>query len=148
MQSRETVVLEAAADLYNAVPKYLDNSVSKHEMRRYILDFIDSIDDIEFARSGTALYDIIDGAAPGTRKKAILNIEHDFHLTEREGHILRFLANERNPAYIAHVLDIAPSTAKAHKYSIFKKLGIHSSKELFEMLRTYSAGDTVTKEDA
>lgn len=138
MQSSETAVLEAAADLYNAVPRYLDGSLSKYNMRKYILDFIDSIDDIEFARSGTALYDVIGGESPNTRKVAILNIERDFNLTDREGHILKYLANERNPSYIAHTLNISPSTAKAHKYSIFKKLGIHSSKELFDMLKTYS----------
>ncbi len=79
------------------------------------------------------MYDIIGGNAPGRRKKAILAIEQEFGLTERESHILRYLANERNPTYIANALGISPSTAKAHKYSIFKKLGVHTSEELTAM---------------
>ena len=75
----------------------------------------------------------------GRRKKAILAIEQEFGLTERESHILRYLANERNPTYIANALGISPSTAKAHKYSIFKKLGVHTSEELRAMLEHHEA---------
>ncbi len=130
MKESESKVLEAAALLYNAIPGYLAATETKQQMGRLLVDLIDALDDIEYTRSGTPLYDIIGGNAPGRRKKAILAIEQEFGLTEREGHILRYLANERNPTYIANALGISPSTAKAHKYSIFKKLGVHTSEEL------------------
>lgn len=141
MKESESKVLEAAALLYNAIPRYLDNIESKQQMGHYLIDLIDALDDIEYSRSGTPLYDIIGGSAPGHRKKAILNLERQYGLTERESHILRYLANERNPTYIANALGISPSTAKAHKYSIFKKLGVHTSDELRAML-AQSEADT------
>ena len=56
-------------------------------------------------------------------------------------HLPRFLANERNPTYIANALGIAQATAKAHKYSIFKKLGVHTSEELRYLLEHYESDD-------
>ena len=139
MKESESKVLEAAALLYNAIPGYLAATETKQQMGRLLVDLIDALDDIEYTRSGTPLYDIIGGNAPGRRKKAILAIEQEFGLTERESHILRYLANERNPTYIANALSISPSTAKAHKYSIFKKLGVHTSEELRAMLEHHEA---------
>lgn len=134
MDENETKVLEAAALLYNAIPGYLAKTQSKQQLGHLLVDLIDALDTIEFTRSGAPLFDIIGGNIPGRRKKAILALEREYGLTEREGHILRYLANERNPTYIANALGISPSTAKAHKYSIFKKLGIHSSSELRKLL--------------
>ena len=143
MKESESKVLEAAAILYNAIPGYLAQTESKQQMGHYLVDLIDALDDIEFSRSGTPLYDIIGGSAPGRRKKAILTLEKEYGLTERESHILRYLANERNPTYIANALGISPSTAKAHKYSIFKKLGVHTSEELKAMLEHSEAHPAV-----
>ena len=80
--------------------------------------------------AAAALYNAI----PGHRKTAILKLERQYGLTEREGLILRYLANDRNPSYISNALGISASTAKAHKYSIYRKLGIHSTSELKNML--------------
>ncbi len=143
MNASESKVLEAAAILYNAIPGYLAQTESKQQMGHYLVDLIDALDDIEYSRSGTPLYDIIGGSAPGRRKKAILTLEKEYGLTERESHILRYLANERNPTYIANALGISPSTAKAHKYSIFKKLGVHTSEELKAMLEHSEAHPAV-----
>ncbi|MEQ3363345.1 helix-turn-helix transcriptional regulator [Raoultibacter massiliensis] len=143
MKESESKVLEAAAILYNAIPGYLAQTESKQQMGHYLVDLIDALDDIEYSRSGTPLYDIIGGSAPGRRKKAILTLEKEYGLTERESHILRYLANERNPTYIANALGISPSTAKAHKYSIFKKLGVHTSEELKAMLEHSEAHPAV-----
>lgn len=143
MKESESKVLEAAAILYNAIPGYLAQTESKQQMGHYLVDLIDALDDIEYSRSGTPLYDIIGGSAPGRRKKAILTLEKEYGLTERESHILRYLANERNPTYIANALGISPSTAKAHKYSIFKKLGVHTSEELKAMLEHSEAHPVV-----
>lgn len=134
MEKGESKVLEAAATLYNAIPGYLARNESKYGIGHLLVNLIDALDDIEYSRSGTPLFDIIDGSLPGHRKTAILKLERQYGLTEREGLILRYLANDRNPSYISNALGISASTAKAHKYSIFKKIGIHSSKELKDML--------------
>ena len=146
MNESESKVLEAAALLYNAIPGYLAGVESKQHMGHLLIDLIDALDDIEYTRSGTPIYDIIGGNAPGRRKKAILHIEREYGLTERESHILRYLANERNPTYIANALGISPSTAKAHKYSNFKKLGVHTSDELRTMLEQYETHPEKTQE--
>ena len=141
MNMDENKVLERAALLYGAIPGYLLGDKSKEVVAHLLVDLIDSLDDIEYSRSGTPLYDVIDGNLPGRRKKSILALERRYDLTEREAHILRYLANERNPTYIANALGIAQATAKAHKYSIFKKLGIHSSEELRHLLEPYEEDD-------
>lgn len=139
MRESETKALEDGAVLFNAIPGYLAQTINKKEMGLLLVNLIDTLDDIEYSRSGTPLFDIIVGSVPGRRKKAILNIEKEYGLTERESHILRYLANERNPTYIANALGISPSTAKAHKYSIFKKLNVHTSSELRAMLEQYDS---------
>jgi DNA-binding NarL/FixJ family response regulator len=134
MKTDATKVLETAAVFYSAIPGYLNETVTKHQLNHMLIDLIDNLDSIEFSRSGSGFYDVISGAAPETRKKNILEIEQKYNLTEREGHILRFLANDRKPNYIADALQISPATVKTHKYAIFNKLGIHSLKELKELL--------------
>ncbi len=134
MERNESRVLESAATLYNAIPGYLAGNDSKYEVGHLLVNLIDALDDIEYSRSGTPLFDIIDGSLPGRRKAIILKLERQYGLTKRESLILRYLANDRNPSYISNALRISTSTAKAHKYSIYKKLGIHSSSELKEML--------------
>ncbi len=145
MEKSESKVLEAAATLYNAIPGYLAGTESKYEIGHLLVTLIDALDDIEYTRSGTPLYDIIDGSMPGHRKTVILKLERQYGLTEREGLILRYLANDRNPSYISNALGISASTAKAHKYSIYKKLGIHSTNELKNML---NAGVTHEEKDS
>lgn len=145
MNMDENKVLENAALLYGAIPGYLLGDRSKDDVARLLVNLIDSLDDIEYSRSGTPLYDIIGGDLPGRRKRSILALERDYDLTEREAHVLRYLANERNPTYIANALGIAQATAKAHKYSIFKKLGIHSTDELRDLLAHYE-GEAVASD--
>lgn len=134
MERNESRVLESAATLYNAIPGYLAGNENKYEVGHLLVNLIDALDDIEYSRSGTPLFDIIDGSLLGRRKAIILKLERQYGLTKRESLILRYLANDRNPSYISNALRISTSTAKAHKYSIFKKLGIHSSSELKEIL--------------
>ena len=112
-----------------------------------LIDMIDALDEVEFGRSGTPLYDIIRGDMPGKRKEAIMTVEREYGLTAREGHILRFLSNGRNPTYIANALNISKTTVKAHKYNIFKKLGIHSTKELNDLLGLKNDASIAPRED-
>ena len=98
-----------------------------------LVDYIDAVNDVELSRSGSSIYDTIDYNVFVSKGRAVLDLEKRYPFTERERQILRYLADERNPSYIAKTLNISPSTVKAHKYSIFKKLVIHSTKE-FKML--------------
>ena len=147
MKGIDQEVLEKSAVAYVTVPLYLVGEKSKQDMAYALIDMIDALDEIEFARSGTPLYDIIRGDMPGKRKEAIMAIEREYNLTAREGHILRFLSNGRNPMYIANALNISKTTVKAHKYNIFKKLGIHSTRELNELLGVKNDASIAPSED-
>ena len=140
MKNIEQDVLNFSAIAYVTVPQYLAGTKDKQAMAHAIIDMIDALDEIEYSRSGTPLYDIIRGDVPGKRKEAIMTLEREYNLTEREGHILRFLSNERNPSYIASALNVSKATVKAHKYNIFKKLDIHSMDELKQLLTKYENG--------
>ena len=140
-------VLEKSAVAYVTVPLYLAGEKNKQDMAYALIDMIDALDEVEFGRSGTPLYDIIRGDMPGKRKEAIMTVEREYGLTAREGHILRFLSNGRNPTYIANALNISKTTVKAHKYNIFKKLGIHSTKELNNLLGLKNDASIAPRED-
>ena len=135
MDECESKALEAGAVFYNALPAYLLGTMSKDDINHILIDLIDSLDIVEFSRTGEPFFNLINGDVTGVRKRAILEIERKYDLTERESSILRYLANDRNPTYIANALGIAQSTAKAHKYSIYKKLGIHTAAELKALLQ-------------
>lgn len=137
MNPKERKVLEDAALFYGSLPGYVQGERNKTEIARMLVALIDSLDDIEFGRSGTSIYDIIDSNLPGQRKRSILAIERKYNLTERESQIVRYLANDRSATYITNALEIAPATVKAHKYTIFKKLGIHSLEELHDLLQSH-----------
>ena len=147
MKGIDKEVLEKSAAAYVTVPLYLAGEKSKQDMAYALIDMIDALDEVEFGRSGTPLYDIIRGDMPGKRKEAIMAIEREYGLTAREGHILRFLSNGRNPTYIANALNISKTTVKAHKYNIFKKLGIHSTEELNKLLSGEGDSSMVPRED-
>lgn len=134
MNDDEDKALQAGAELYAALPGYLLQDDTKQHINHLLIDLIDALDDVEYSRTGQPFFDVLYGSVLGTRKRAILRIEKRYGLTEREKHILRYLANDRSPKYIANALGISPSTAKAHKYSIYKKLGIHSNEEFAQML--------------
>lgn len=140
-------VLEKSAVAYVTVPLYLAGEKNKQDMAYALIDMIDALDEVEFGRSGTPLYDIIRGDMPGKRKEAIMTVEREYGLTAREGHILRFLSNGRNPTYIANALNLSKTTVKAHKYNIFKKLGIHSTKELNDLLGLKNDASIAPRED-
>ena len=72
MKGIDQEVLEKSAVAYVTVPLYLVGEKSKQDMAYALIDMIDALDEIEFARSGTPLYDIIRGDMPGKRKEAII----------------------------------------------------------------------------
>lgn len=57
-----------------------------------------------------------------------------FDLTEREREVLRLLARKKKPRVISDELFVASSTVKTHTRHIYRKLGVHSKQELFELL--------------
>lgn len=60
--------------------------------------------------------------------------QHD--LSSREKEVLGMLAKGDMPRSIGAALHIAPGTVKAHVQHIYKKIGIHSRDELFDLLKS------------
>ena len=61
------------------------------------------------------------------------------YLSYRENEVLYLLAQKKSISVIEHELYIANGTVKAHVRHIYEKLGIHSRKELYDMLGIASA---------
>lgn len=57
-----------------------------------------------------------------------------YGLTQRETDVLRRLAEKKPNAAIAAEMYIAPGTVKAHIQHIYQKMGIHTRKELMDLL--------------
>lgn len=64
-------------------------------------------------------------------------------LTNREIEVLMRLREGRSVPYIAESLCVADNTVKYHCKNIYKKLGVHSRQELFDLLdgRAFAQGD-------
>lgn len=58
--------------------------------------------------------------------------EHD--LTPREQEIMQYLCKGRTKAYIAEALYLTENTVKTHSKRIYTKLGIHSKRELLDLV--------------
>jgi DNA-binding NarL/FixJ family response regulator len=52
------------------------------------------------------------------------------HLTQRQGEVLRLIAEGRRMKEIAAILDLSPRTVETHKYEMMQALGLHSTAEL------------------
>jgi DNA-binding CsgD family transcriptional regulator len=140
MSDQRAKALEAAAELYATLPNYLFNQQDKNELNVLLLDLINALDLIEFKETGEPFFAAFKSSPYESkfwRKRAVLMLTNEYGLTEREMQILAYLENGRNTTYIADTLGIAKATAKAHKYSIYKKLHIHTAQELKELLREY-----------
>ena len=61
-----------------------------------------------------------------------VSAKHD--LTPREEEVLQLLACRESPSQIEKNIYVAHGTLKAHISHIYRKLGIHSREELFELL--------------
>ena len=58
-----------------------------------------------------------------------------YQLSEREKEVITLYAQGRSRAYIASTLFVSESTARAHIYSTYKKMGIHSKQELIDAIK-------------
>lgn len=140
MKDQETKALEAAALIYNTLPSYLFKREDKKTLNILILDLINALDIIEYNETGEPFLSVFKNSPRDitfARKRAVMSVSEKYGLTEREMQILAYLANGRNPTYIAEALDISKATAKAHKYSIYKKLQIHSAQELNKVVASF-----------
>lgn len=141
MNENEIKALEALARAYEAAPSYLLNGKNKRQFERLLIEAIDALDIVEYSRSKTTFLSTIQGTAPFARKLSILSLAEERHLTQREGHVLRYLANGDSTTYIARALGISVTTARTHTYSIYRKLGVHSRSELITLLNDYEMDD-------
>lgn len=57
-----------------------------------------------------------------------------FHLTPRETEILAYVGRGHSSVYVADELVVAESTVRSHRKNIYRKLGISSREELFDLL--------------
>lgn len=62
------------------------------------------------------------------------SISMQFSLSRRENDVLLLLAQQKSAAQIAEVLIISQATAKTHIHNIYKKLDVHSRKELLAFI--------------
>lgn len=89
------------------------------------------------AKWGVSLHDggSIDGAMSSSRlAMRVSDVSKAHDLTPREEEVLQLLARRESPTQIERNLYVAHGTLKAHISHIYRKLGIHSREELFEML--------------
>ena len=110
MRSNESKALEAIARMYEAAPKYLLGAKGKDELERALIEAIDALDIVEYGRTKKTFLGSIQNEVPYRRKRTILSLVEERHLTPREGHVLRYLANGHNPSYIADKLGISLTT--------------------------------------
>jgi DNA-binding CsgD family transcriptional regulator len=61
-------------------------------------------------------------------------VAQHYDLSSRQIEVFRLLAKGRNAEYITEELVISPHTTKAHIYSIYQKLGVHSRQELISLI--------------
>ena len=79
-------------------------------------------------------------ADPALRQSSALVLERRIdrmaekhNLGRREKEVLTLLLDGKTAGEIAGIMVVAPGTAKSHVYHVYKKLGVHSRSELFEL---------------
>ena len=73
------------------------------------------------------------GGIPFTQMR-IDGICDTYGLTQREADVVKLLAQGKSNSVIANEMFIAVGTVKAHIQHVYQKLGIHTRKELFELI--------------
>ena len=61
----------------------------------------------------------------------------EWGLSNREMEVLPLLLSGKTASYISEKLYIAPGTVKTHIYNIYRKMGIHSKMEMFDLFELY-----------
>lgn len=71
--------------------------------------------------------------SPGVLAMRVSDLSHDCNLSPREEEVLQLLARRETAAQISEKLFVAPGTVKAHTSRIYRKLGVRSREELYEL---------------
>lgn len=74
-----------------------------------------------------------DEARAAARREAIDRLAAEHNLGEREKEVLALLLEGKSASEVARDMVVANGTVKSHIRHVYKKLGIHSREELFEM---------------
>jgi DNA-binding NarL/FixJ family response regulator len=82
------------------------------------------------------------GSRRGSWKLRCEDFSQYYHLSPRERQILLLLARGRNAKYIEETLVVSNHTAKAHIYSIYRKVNVHSRQELLNTLENFQKRST------
>ena len=64
----------------------------------------------------------------------VSDLSRAFNLSPREEEVLQLLARKETTTQIGENLFVAPGTVKAHTSRIYRKLGVRSREELYELL--------------
>lgn len=72
--------------------------------------------------------------SPGLLAMRVSDLSREHNLSPREEEVLQLLARKGTSAQIEENLFVARGTVKAHTSRIYRKLGVHSRDELYELL--------------
>ena len=72
--------------------------------------------------------------SPGLLALRVSDLSREHSLSPREEEVLQLLARKGTPTQIEENLFVARGTVKAHTSRIYRKLGVHSRDELYELL--------------
>lgn len=75
-----------------------------------------------------------EGDLPSEQVARITQISGQCNLGAREHEVLELLLKQKTANEIATEMTIANGTAKSHIRHVYKKLGVHSREELFELM--------------
>ena len=72
-------------------------------------------------------------------------LRREYGLSNREADVLELIARGRDVARMAEALFVSENTVRSHCKSLYRKLGVHSRQEVFDLLESYR--DEGSKED-
>jgi DNA-binding NarL/FixJ family response regulator len=99
--------------------------VLKSDAGRELVAAVESIQ-----RNSTYFGSHVDQAALGNSLRGDLRPARKGTLTQREGQVVRLLAQGKSTKEVAALLDLSVKTAETHRSNIMHKLGLHSISEL------------------
>ena len=89
----------------------------------------------ELKRIETMICDLMDTSGAQNETEAFLEKSIvRFSLSEREGMVLRLIADGRSNNDISEQIHVSLSTVKKHVYNIFNKVGVNSRTQLLNLV--------------
>lgn len=68
-------------------------------------------------------------------------MKQTYQLSNREADVLELIARGRDTAHVAEALFVSENTVKSHCKNLYRKLGIHSRQELFDLIDEFKGSD-------